>query len=316
MKKPETGAVLHRESTGAYLCRRLREDWQLYTLLIPAIIAVILFHYVPMYGVQIAFKNFKVSKGIWGSPWVGLKYFERFVNLYNFWDIIRNTLSISVYSLVVGFPIPIMLALVLNESRSLRYKKVVQTVSYAPHCISTVVMCGMLILFLNKSTGLLNNISAALGAERCDLLNQPKYFSTIYVLSDVWQHAGWSSILYISALSSVSTEVIEAAYIDGASRFRKVISIDLPSIMPSVIIMLILRCGQLLSLGYEKVLLLQPDLNLDASEVISTFTYRVGLVDAQYSFSTAIGLFNSVINFMMLVFVNWFAGKVSETSLW
>jgi len=316
-KKATTNAMgLQLESRASYIKRSLLRDWQLYTLLIPALVAVILFHYVPMYGVQIAFKNFKISKGIWGSAWVGLKYFDKFVHLYNFKNIIFNTLSISVYSLVVGFPIPIFLALVLNECRNLRFKKIVQTVSYAPHFISTVVMCGMLILFMNKNNGLLNNIGAFMGLPRVDMWNDPKLFSTIYVLSDVWQHAGWSSILYISALSSVSPEIVEAAYIDGASRFRKVISIDIPSILPTVIIMLIMRCGQLMSVGHEKVLLLQTDLNIDASEIISTFTYRIGLVDAQYSYSTAIGLFNSVINFILLMTVNWISGKVSETSLW
>lgn len=304
------------QKVRAVVLRKLRSDWRLYTLLLPALIALLVFHYAPIYGVQIAFKDFKVSRGIWGSKWVAMKHFVRFVNQYNFWDIIRNTAGISLYSLLVGFPIPILLALTLNESRSLRFKRIVQTVSYAPHCISTVVMCGMLILFLNKSSGLINNIAAALGGARIDYLSQPHYFSTIYVLSDVWQHAGWSSILYIAALSSISQEIVEAAYIDGASRIRKVISIDLPGITPTIIIMLILRCGQLLSVGYEKVLLLQTDLNISASQVISTFTYKVGLVDAQYSFSTAIGLFNSVINFVLLLTVNWIAGKVSETSLW
>ena len=305
-----------KKSVRHRISHHIHRDWQIYTLLIPAIIAVIIFHYVPMYGAQIAFRNFKVSQGIWGSDWVGLENFFRFFKQYNFWNIIGNTIGIKIYALVLGFPIPIILALALNESRNVRYKKLVQTVSYIPHCISTVVVCGMLILFLNKGVGLINNLVSLLGGERSDYLNQPKYFSTIYVLSEIWQHTGWNSILYISALSTVSNELVEAAYIDGASRIRKIISIDLPCIMPTIIIILILTCGQLLNIGYEKILLLQTDLNIDASEVLSTYVYREGLVNGQYSYSTAIGLFNSVVSFILLLSVNWFSHKVSDTSLW
>jgi len=305
-------------SGGKYkiIRRRLIQDYQLYLLLLPALAYIIIFHYIPMYGVQIALRDFKFSKGILGSPWVGLKYFIRFVGLYNFWPLIRNTLWLSVYSLVAGFPFPIVLALLINETRNRYFKKTVQIITYAPHFISTVVLCGMILLFLNKSTGIINNAVALLGGERKDYMMMASWFPTVYVVSGIWQNVGWGSIIYIAALSSVPSEIVESAYIDGAGRLRKIIHIDLPTIMPTIIILLILNVGRLLSVGFEKVLLLQNNVNRDTSDIISTYTYEVGLLGGQYSFSSAIGLFNSVVNFILLLSVNRLAGKFTETKLW
>ena len=295
--------------------KRLKSDWQLYVLILPAILYLVLFHIIPMYGVQIAFKDFRTSKGIWGSAWVGLKHFRRFVNYPNFWKLVRNTLFISLYSLAT-FPLPVILALLINEVRNVAFKKTVQLITYAPHFISVVVLCSMVTLFLNRSNGVINHVIAALGGERIDFLGSASMFSSVYVWSGAWQNVGWSSILYISALTNISSEMVEAARIDGASRLQIVTRINIPSILPTVIIMLILRCGNVLSVGFEKVYLLQNDLNLDASQIISTYVYEVGLGSgAQFSYSSAIGLFNNGINILILLLVNRISKAVSSISL-
>lgn len=300
---------------------RLRRDmvrnWRLYVLILPAIVALILFRYVPMYGLQIAFKNFRPTKGIWGSDWVGLKHFERFVTGYQFSTILSNTIKISVYSLLAGFPMPIIFALMLNQYRSQRFKKVLQTVTYMPHFISTVVMVGMLLVFLSPSTGLYGHLMRALGVPSPDnLMANPGLFRTIYVLSGIWQSTGWDSIIYLAALSAVSVDLYEAATVDGASKFQRMLHIDIPCLLPTATILLILRMGQVLNVGFEKVFLMQNDLNLSVSEIISTYVYKVGLQSGQYSFSAAVSLFNTVINFVILLAVNALAQKVGETSLW
>jgi putative aldouronate transport system permease protein len=292
------------------------KDWQWYVLLAPAIIYFAIFSYGPMYGVQIAFKDFKASKGILGSNWAGFSHFIRFFNSYYFWDLIRNTVVISVYGLIVGFPLPIILALCINELKEGRFKKTVQTVTYAPHFISTVVFCGMIIAFLSPTTGIINKAIIALGGERMAFLSEPAYFPSIYVWSDVWQNVGWGSIIYLATLSGIDVALYEAATIDGASRFQKMRYINIPLLIPIIVTLLILNSGRVLSVGYEKTLLLQNSLNLKTSEVISTFVYKSGLLQAQYSFSAAVGLFNSIINLIILFTVNKVSQKISENSLW
>lgn len=291
-------------------------NWQLYLMVIPALTYFIIFAYGPMYGVQIAFKDYIATKGIWGSPWVGFKHFERFFNGYYAGRLIGNTLKINILSLIFGFPLPIIFALMLNEIGHTGYKKVIQTVSYAPHFISTVVVVSMITLFLSPSNGVVNKLIEACGGDAVYFLGEPKYFIPVYIISNVWQSLGWSSIIYISALSNVSNEVMEAAYIDGASRFKRILHVSLPCIMPTIIIMLINQVGHIMSVGFEKVLLLQNNLNMSASDVIATYTYRCGLVGGEYSYSAAIGLFNSIINFILIITVNNISKKYSETSLW
>lgn len=298
-----------------HLKRRLCNDWQLYLLVLPAVVYVFLFHYVPMYGVQIAFKNYSTKLGIWNSPWVGLKHFSRFIHYPNFTKIILNTLSITLYSLAT-FPLPIVVALMMNELDSRRFKKTVQMVSYAPHFISTVVVCSMVSLFLDRSNGIINHLIEALGGARNDWLSVPELFADIYVWSGVWQNTGWGTIIYLAALAGVSDEMHEAARIDGASRLQIVLHINLPSIAPTVITMLILRFGQVMSLGFEKIYLLQNSLNLDASQVISTYVYEIGVRSGQFSYSSAIGLFNTVINVVLLLAVNQISRRVADVSLW
>ena len=297
------------------LGRRMLDHWQIYLLVAPAVIYIFLFNYLPMVGLQIAFRDYRASKGIWGSQWVGLKYFIKFFNYPNCWKIIRNTLVLSLYSLAT-FPLSIIAALLINELRSVSYKKEVQMVSYAPHFISTVVICSMITLFMNQSSGLINNVIAALGGKRVDFLGTAAYFPHIYVWSGVWQNLGWGTIIYLATLSAVSPELHEAAYLDGANRMQIILHVNIPCILPTVVIMLIMNCGTILSVGFEKVYLLQNALNLDTSQTISTYNYELGLLGGQYSYTTAIGLFNTVVNVVMLTIVNTVSRRVSEISLW
>ncbi|GGI46397.1 sugar ABC transporter permease [Paenibacillus marchantiophytorum] len=294
----------------------MRKHWDLYALLLPVIVYFIIFHYIPMYGVQIAFKEFIASKGINGSPWVGFQHFERFFDGFYFWRVIRNTLGIGLYELIVGFPVPIILALLINEVQSKSFKKTVQTVTYAPHFLSTVVMVGMLLIFLSPRYGIVNTLIEWLGGDQIAFLTEPGWFKTVYVFSGVWQQMGWSSIIYLAALTGIDPQQHEAAKVDGASRLQRIWHVNLPGILPTIIILLILNVGSILSVGFEKVFLLQNPLNMEASDIISTYVYRSGILEAQYSFSAAVGLFNSVINFFMLVTVNFIARKAGETSLW
>ncbi|GIO39692.1 sugar ABC transporter permease [Paenibacillus antibioticophila] len=303
-------------SPSQSLGRRMLKNWELYLFMTPALLYFLIFHYGPMYGIQIAFKNFTPVKGITGSPWVGFDHFERFFNSYYFWDLLWNTLSLSFYELAIGFPLPIILALAFNEIRNGGFKKTVQTVTYAPHFISMVVMAGMIITFLSPSSGIIIRMIEAFGINAPDFLSDPRWFKTVYVISGVWQSTGWGTIIYLAALAGVDPQLHEAAIMDGASRFKRVLHINLPTIIPTITILLILNMGNVLGVGYEKVLLLQNNLNMESSDVISTFVYRSGLVSAQYSFSTAVGLFNSVINAIMLIAVNRIAKRTSDTSLW
>ena len=300
----------------------LRKTWahnyQLYILLALPIVYIVIFQYLPMYGAQLAFKKYRAAAGIWGSEWVGFKHFIAFFQSFQFQRIVRNTISISAYSLVAGFPIPIILALALNNSQTLHFKKTVQIVTYAPHFISTVVMCGMIIQFLSPNVGIVNKFIAAFGLQPVGFMGRPEWFQTIYVFSGIWQQAGWASIIFLSALASVSPELHEAAIVDGAGMAQRNWHIDLPAIMPTAIILLILNVGNLMSVGFEKVFLLQNVMNLETSEVIQTFVYKRGIAwqPPNFSYAAAVGLFNSVVNLMLLVAVNALARRVSETSLW
>jgi putative aldouronate transport system permease protein len=293
----------------------IKKNYQLYIIFLPVLLYYIIFCYAPMYGIQIAFKNFSGVLGIWGSKWVGFDHFIRFFNSSYCYQLIWNTFSISLYSIIVNFPIPIVLALMLNEVKNKRYKNVVQTVTYAPHFISTVVMAGMIVLFLSPQSGIINKLIEAFGKEPINFMYEAKYFKTIYVFSGLWQNAGWSSIVYLSALSSIDPQQHEAAVMDGASRLQRIWHINIPGILPTITIMLILTFGKLMNVGFEKVFLLTNPLNRSSADVISTFVYRVGLIDHDYSFSTAVGLFNSVINLVLLITVNNITRKLDQTTL-
>ncbi|QAY68594.1 ABC transporter permease [Paenibacillus protaetiae] len=294
---------------------RIGKNWGLYLLLLPAVVLLICFTYKPMYGVIIAFKDYSPALGISDSPWAGFKYFEKYFHSYQFSNTIKNTLVISLYSFVT-FPIPIMFALLVNQMRVNRFKRVFQTVTYMPHFISTVVIVGLMLILLSPGNGLIGNIYRLFGAEAPNLMGSGALFSSVYVWSDVWQHTGWDSIIYLAALSAVDPSLYEAATVDGASRWQKIRFIDIPMLMPTAITLLILRVGGLLGVGFEKVYLMQNNLNITGSEVISTYVYKIGLLSAQYSFSSAINLFNTVINFILLILVNWIARRNSEHSLW
>ena len=306
--------------TGAQgnLWRRIARNWGLYLLLLPALTLLICFTYKPMYGVLIAFKEYKPVKGILGSAWADpwYKYFKKFFDSFQFKTTIRNTLVITLYSMLVMFPLPIVLALGVNQLKNRTYRKIFQTVTYMPHFISTVVMVGLLTLLLSPGSGLLGAICGMLGIEAPNFLGQPSAFKHLYVWSDVWQHVGWDSIIYIAALSSVDPSLYEAATVDGATNLQKIKYVDIPMLVPTAVIMLIMRFGSLMSLGFEKVYLMQNDLNLTASEVISTYVYKIGIINVQYSYLAAINLFSTVINFILLVLVNQISKKVSDNSLW
>ncbi|GIP32124.1 sugar ABC transporter permease [Paenibacillus sp. J2TS4] len=313
---PPVQAEMGLSRKRSVITKRIRKNWDLYLLLAPVIAFFILFEYVPMYGVQIAFKNFIATKGIWGSPWVGFQHFERFFQSYYFWRLLKNTLGIGLYQLFVGFPVPIILALMINEVRSRTFSRFVQTVTYAPHFLSTVVMVGMILIFLSPQTGLINLVIIWFRGEPVEFLTEPAWFKSVYVLSGVWQQMGWSSIIYLAALTGIDPQLHEAARVDGASRWQRIWHINLPGIVPTITILLILNMGSLLSVGFEKVFLMQNSLNMPASDVIATHVYRKGIIDGQYSYSAAVGLFNSVVNFILLVIVNRIARKVNDTSLW
>ena len=293
----------------------VKKNWVLYLFLLPTIVYVILFNYAPLYGIQIAFRDFKGSLGIWGSPWVGMKHFSAFFNSYQFTDLLYNTLSLSLYQLVATLPMPIVLALLLNYTSWPWLKKLSQSSTFAPYLISVVVMAGMLIVF-SGPTGLFNQITRLLGMEPVSFLGREDLYQSMYVWSSVWQRTGYNAVIYIAALSSVNDELHEAAIIDGASKPKRIWHIDIPAIMPTMIILTIMAVGNLMGIGFEKSILLQNDLNLGRSEIISTYVYKVGIKGAQYSYATAIGIFNNVINFILLITVNKLSKKVSGSGLW
>lgn len=299
------------------LKKSMSKYWQMYLLLIPVIVYYIVFKYMPMVGAQIAFKNFSFRKGIWGSAWVGMAHFERFFSSSQAISIIWNTLYLGFLTIIFCFPMPIILALIVNEIRSERLKNSLKTVTYAPHFVSTIVVVGMMMSMCSPSTGIINTVAVKMGLfeEALYLMGSAKYFRTMYIISQIWKDTGWNAIIFISALSAVDTTLYEAAEVDGANRWQQLINITLPSILPTIIVMLILETGKVLNIGFEKVYAMQNDLNLAVSEVISTFTYKQGLENLEYDYATAIGLFNSVVSFTMLMLVNGISKKFSETSL-
>ncbi len=306
----KTSVAVGRTVGGKTLKKRLKDNWQLYAMLLVPVMLTIIYKYIPMYGIQIAFKDFTASRGIWGSKWVGLQWFERFFSAPNCWRMIKNTVLLSLYSLLWSFPIPIVLALMINQLRFRRFKGVVQTILYAPHFISIMVICGMIRIFLSPSGGLINLIAGT----SIDFLTESSAFRTIYVASGIWQDAGWGIIVYMATLANVDTSLYEAAKIDGASMFQRIRFIDIPELIPTIVLMLIMSAGNLMNVGFEKVLLLQTDLNKATSDVISVYVYQQGIENAKYSYSTAVGLFNTVINIILLIIVNKISTRVSENT--
>lgn len=300
------------------LLKQMKRRWGLYLLLLIPVVYVFIFNYVPMYGVTIAFKRYAIKKGINGSPWVGLYHFERFMSNVKFGQIMLNTLSISLYSLIAGFPLPIILAIGLTHLKSDKYRKFIQMVSYAPHFLSVVVMVSLLSQLLNLRSGIVNKMIMTLGGDAINFMGDAAYFRNVYVWSGVWQEAGYGAIIYISALSAVDPQLHEAASIDGASMWKRVWHIDIPGILPTVTIMLILRMGSLLGVGFEKIYLMQNSTNLSVSEVVDTYVYKVGLTASRpdFSFATAVGLFQNVISFTLVMTTNFISRKISDSGLW
>ena len=297
------------------LARNIQKYRIVYLMALPVLAYYILFHYAPMYGASIAFKHYIPSRGIQASAWVGLKHFDSFFHSYYFERLIRNTLLISLYSIAFGFPAPILLALLLNEVKCSWYKRTVQTVTYLPHFLSMTVICGMILNFF-ASSGAVNSILTALGGEKRAFLLDPGYFRSIYIGSDIWQGVGWGSIVYLAALSGIDPALYEAARIDGANRFHQAVHITIPGILPTIVVLFILRVGSMMNVGHEKIILLYNDMIMETSDVISTFVYRKGLLDANYSYSAAVGLFNSAINFGLVVLTNALSRAVKQTTLW
>jgi putative aldouronate transport system permease protein len=309
--RPRSGAV-----KAAGLWRSVRKNRWLYVMFTPVLLFYIIFKYIPMFGIIIAFKDYNIFKGIWGSPWVGLENFMLFFESHYFFRLIRNTFLISFYGLIFGFPAPILLALALNELRDGWFKKMTQTISYLPHFLSSVIIAGIYTSLLRPETGLINNIRAAFGLERIYFLIQPEYFRSLYTIMGVWAGIGWGSIIYLAALTGIDPELYEACVIDGGGRIRQTVHITIPGILPTVMIMLIFRVGDLLSVGSDSILLLYTPSTYETADVISTYVYRRGLIDADYSFSAAVGLFNSVIAMVLLTISNALSKKFGETSLW
>lgn len=314
-KETKVCSEFQKKSLGQIIAKDFRINWKLYILVLPVVLYYLLFCYKPMYGALIAFMDYTPGKNMFACNWVGLKHFKNFFSSIFFLRVLKNTLTISLTTLVVSFPLPIVLALLLNEVKSKRFSKTVQTVSYLPHFISTVVICGMIKDF-TSANGLITDLVVMFGGKRQALLNDPKMFVPIYVWSGVWQQIGWNSIIYIAAIAGVDQQLYEAAAIDGAGRLRQTWHITLPSIVPTIIILLIMRVGNLLSVGFEKIILLYNQAIYDTADVISSFVYRKGLLEYNYSYSTAVGLFNSVVNFVLLVITNFISKKTTENSLW
>ena len=302
----------HRQQT----IRRMIDNRALYLMILPAFLYILIFHYWPMYGVQIAFRNFNFADGITGSKWVGMKWFSYFFRSNNFGLLVRNTLILSFYDLLAGFPVPILLALIMNAVPSRRFRKVSQTITYLPHFISVIVLVGMMNSMFSVNSGWVSTIVRALGGTPTYIMGEAKYFRHVYVWSGVWQQMGWNSIIYLAALTSIDPGLHEAAMIDGAGKLRRIWHIDLPGIGETIAIMLILKFGSMMSTGFEKIYSMQADLNLSVSEVISTYVYKMGMMNNKYSYSAAISLFNNVINFILLILVNKASSKLSGSSLW
>lgn len=304
-----------KNSYASRLLRDFRLNRYVYLMLLPVVVYYFLFHYAPMYGVQIAFKDYSPSSGFWGSPWVGFRHFMDFFDSFYFWRLLRNTLLLSLYELLFAFPSAIVLALLLNEVRHNGFKRWVQTITYLPHFISIVIIAGMLLDFLSRD-GLINQLLAVVGVEPIPFLSLPEWFRSIYISSGIWQNVGWGSIIYLAAISNIDPSLYEAAKVDGAGRWKQTFHITIPGIMPTVIIMLILQFGSFMAVGTDKILLLYNPLLYESADVIGTYVYRKGILESDFSYSTAIGLFNSVINFALLVLANYVSRKKTDSRLW
>ncbi len=318
MKTSKAGterALASTNSWRAMVVRDWHRFWPVYLMILPVLAFYILWCYGPMYGILLAFKDYAPRKGIFGSPWAGIRYFVEFFKSPYAFRVIRNTILINFWNLVIGFPLPIVFALLLNEVRSTGYKRTVQTITYMPHFISTVILCGMLIDF-TASDGIFGVITKLMGGKPMNLLSRPEYFRPIYVGSDIWQNLGWDSIIFLSALTSINPELYEAATIDGCGAFKRAVHVSIPGILPTMAILLILRVGSMMSLGFEKIILLYNGLTYETADVISSYVYRKGIVENNFSFSTAVGLFNSVINCILVIGANRISARLTETSLW
>ncbi len=296
--------------------KNIKRDKYLLLLISPVIIYYIIFHYVPIYGALIAFKDYNPGLGLSNSPWVGFKWFKQFFDSFYFWRLIRNTLLLSVYGIIFGFPIPIIFALLLNETKDGLFKRSVQTISYLPHFISLVVVVGMMVNFLSPVDGIVNMFLKSLGKEPINFMGDPGWFRFLYVGSGIWQEFGWSSIIYLAALSAIDPTLYDAAKVDGANRWQQMRHITLPGIMPTIIILLILNIGSLLSVGFEKIILMYQPMTYEVADVISTYVYRRGVLGGEYSFASAVGLFNSIVNFVLLITFNRISKRLTEISLW
>ncbi len=296
--------------------KKAMKHWQFYLIILLPLLYLIIFKYLPMVGLQIAFKTYRVSKGIWGSDWVGLKHFIRFFSSPSCLQIIWNTIALSIYSIAVSIPFAILLAISLNEAMSERYKKFAQMITYMPYFISTVVLVSMIIQFTDTRIGLVNHFVGLFGFGPINFMAKPELFRHIYVWTNVWQQTGYNAIIYLAALTTIDPQLYEAAKVDGCTRIQKILHIDLPGIRPTIVILLILNMGYVMSVGFEKAYLMQNGLNLETAEIISTYIYRIGLINSDFSFSTAVGLFNSIINLVLLLSVNWLAKRKGDTGLW
>ncbi len=306
---------MHR-SRGGKLLRRIWAAKYLYLMFLPVFLYYVIFRYGPMLGLSIAFKNYNAFLGFDKSPWVGFKYFGQFFNSIYLWRLVRNTLLINLYDLIFNFPAAIALALLLNEVQNRRFKKITQTITYLPYFISSVVIASMVVQFLSPSSGIINNLIAAMGGERQYFMVQPEAFRTIYTLMNLWKNIGWNSIIFLAAISGINGELYEACMVDGGGYIRRMWHITLPGIAGTIVVLLIMRLGHVMDAGYETILLLQNNANLETSDVIGTYVYRRGLKGGEYSYGTAVGMFQSVIGFAMVIFANWLSRRYSETSLW
>ena len=293
----------------------IQKNKYLYALMVFPVLYFVIFHYAPMYGVLVAFKDYNIVKGIMGSPWVGLKWFKKFLADPYFWKVVRNTLLLSIYNILWGFPVPIILAVMLNELKAGKFKKTVQSITYLPHFISTVVLCGMIVNILS-SDGLMNQIIKALGGTPKQFLMYPQYFRTIYIVSGIWQKAGWTSIIYLAALTGIDSEILDAATIDGANRVQRILHVTIPAITPTIATLLIMDLGKMMNLGYEKVLLLYNGSTYETADIIATYVYRRGILQNSFSYATAVGLFQTVIGVILIVSANKISKKLSDISLW
>jgi putative aldouronate transport system permease protein len=315
-KKSQAIRISQKLSLQERFVKHIKNYYQLYLMVLPAFIIVLLFHYIPLYGIQLAFREFEPTKGLTGGEFVGLEYFKKFIDSYQFTTLMKNTFVISFLTLALGFPLPILLALLINQIRHKDSKQFMQTAVYMPHFVSVIALVGMVLIFLSPSSGIIASFMKVFGLEPINFMGDPKYFRGAYVLSDIWQHTGWNSIIYLAALSSIDPQLYEAAKVDGSSRFKQILHIEIPGLVPTIIVMLILNAGKVMSVGFEKIFLMQNTTNLGVSEVISTYTYKIGVLGNQISYSTAIGLFNTLMSFALLVAVNWISKKTTQNSLW